>query len=116
LWRSAVFDVVERRRARQQVEALEDEPDLLVPDGGELVLRHLRDVLPVEEVLARRRPVEAAGDVHERRLAGTRRPGDRQELAALDVEVHAAQRLHLDLADDVPLDEILDRDDRRHRC
>ena len=30
------------------------------------------------------------------------------------VEVDAAQRLHLDLADDVGLDEVLDRDDRGH--
>jgi hypothetical protein len=31
------LDVLERRRPRQQVEALEDEPELLVPDPGEPV-------------------------------------------------------------------------------
>ena len=31
-----------------------------------------------------------------------------------DVERHAAQRAHLDLADDVGLDEVPDRDDRSH--
>ena len=108
------LDVVERRGARQQVEALEHEPDLLVAHGGQRVLRHRRHVLAVEQVLARRRPVEAADDVHERRLARARRSGDREELAALHFEVDAAQRLHLDLADDVGLDEVLDRDDRGH--
>src|SRR5687767_11190977 len=39
------LDVVERRRARQEVEALEDEADLAVPDHRELVLRHPRHVL-----------------------------------------------------------------------
>ena len=100
--------------SRQQVEALEDEPDLLVADDGQLVLRHPRHVVAVEEVLAGRRLVEAPDDVHERRLAGARRAGHRHELARLDVEVHAAQRVDLDLADDVGLDEILDRDDGGH--
>ena len=45
------LDVVERRRAREQVEALEHEPDLPVADHRELVLRHPRHVLAVEDVL-----------------------------------------------------------------
>ena len=65
------LDVVERRGPRQQVEPLEDEPDLPVADDGELVLRHARDVLAVEDVGAARRPIEAAEDVHQRGLAGT---------------------------------------------
>jgi hypothetical protein len=100
------LDVVERRRPRQQVEALEDEADLLVPDHRELVLRHAGNVHAVEEVLAARRTIEAAEDVHQRGLAGTRGPGDRHELSRLDVEVGAAQRADRDLTDVVSLDEI----------
>src|SRR5438552_4124514 len=70
------LDVVERRGARQQIETLKDESDFLVPDRGELVLRHARDVLSVEEILAGRRLVEAPDDMHERRFPGSRRPGD----------------------------------------
>ena len=88
------LDVVERGRARQQVEALEHEADLLVAHARQLVLRRLGHVLAVEHVLTGRRPIEAAGDVHERRLAGAGRPGDGDELALLDVERHAAQRAH----------------------
>ena len=106
------FDVVERRGARQQVEALEDEPDLAVAHDRELVLRHARDVLAVEDVAAARRPIEAPEDVHQRRLAGSGRAGDRDELAGLDVEVRAAQRAHGDLADVVGLDEISDGNNR----
>ena len=39
------LDVVEGGGARQQVEGLEDEADLAVADGGQLVVVHLRDDL-----------------------------------------------------------------------
>ena len=107
------LDVVQRRGPQQQIEALEDESNLLVPDRRERVLRHARHVLAVEKIVPRRRLVEAADDVHERGLAGTRRSGDREEFALRHFDVDAAQRLHLVIADDVGLDEVPDRDDVR---
>ncbi len=106
------LDVVERRGPRQQVEALEHEPDLLVADDGQLVLRHARDVLAVEEVVAARGAVEAPEDVHQRRLAGPRRSRDGDELAGLDVHVRAAQRADDHFADRVGLDQIANRNNR----
>ena len=38
-----------------------------------------------------RRAIEAADDVHERRLAGARRTDDRQKLAILYLQVDAAE-------------------------
>ena len=104
------LDVVERRRARQQVEALEHEPDLLIAHARQLVLRQLRHVPAVELIDAARRPVETAGDVHERRLAGSRRAGHGHELAGLDVERHAAQRADFVVAHLVDLGEVPHRD------
>src|SRR5207249_8500941 len=52
--------------------------------------------LPRQHVLARGGGVEAADDVHERRLARARRPHHRYVVVAPDVEVDAAQGLHLD--------------------
>src|SRR4029079_11324398 len=46
------LDVVERGSARQQIESLEYESDLLVPHGRERVFRHPRYVLAVEKVLS----------------------------------------------------------------
>ena len=104
LCRSAVFsllaavveqrqlDVLERRRARQQVEALEDEADLRVAEIASSSFDMPRDVLAVEEVVPARRPIEAAEDVHERRLAGARRARHRHELAGLDVELRRGAR------------------------
>ena len=83
-------------------------PIFLFRTVGELVLRHLRHVLAVENVLAGGRAIETTEDVHQRRLAGAGRPGDGEELAGLHVERHAAQRADFDFADDVGLDEVLD--------
>ncbi len=80
------LDVLERRGARQQVEALEHEADGLVADARQFVVRQRRDVAAVEQVTPGGRPIETAEDVHERRLAGARRSDDRDELAGGDVQ------------------------------
>src|SRR5690349_4631572 len=86
------FDVVQGRRARKQIEGLEDESDLFVSNARQLVIRHARNERPVQPILARSRRVEAADDVHERRLARARRSHDRHILVASDGDVDAAQR------------------------
>src|SRR6266849_3384920 len=57
--------VLERGGARQQVEGLEHEADLLVAHPREPVAAHAGDVEPVEVVLPRGRSVQAAQQVHE---------------------------------------------------
>ena len=47
--------------------------------------------LAEEEGLARRRPLEAEREAHQRRLAAAVRSGDRDELARLDGEVHVLE-------------------------
>ncbi len=74
------LDVLERARPREEVEALEDEAERPVADLGELVAVEPRDLLAGEPVGAERRPVEAAEDVHQRRLARAGRAHDRDEL------------------------------------
>ena len=74
--------VVQRTGPRQQVEVLEDEPDLGVAQGGALVGRQRRDFLPLEAIAAGRGPVQAAEDVHQRALARAARTDQRDELAA----------------------------------
>ena len=65
----------------QQVEVLEHEADLAVPELGALVAVDAGDVLALQEVVAGRRPVEQAEDVHERRLARARGAHDRDHRA-----------------------------------
>ena len=108
------LDVVQRGSPRQQVERLEDEPDLLIPDAREVVVVHPADVLAVQQVLAPRRRIETADEVHQRRLARPRGSHDGDELAALDVDRHAAQRMDLLRPHPVGLPEIAGVD-QRHR-
>ena len=75
------LDVVQGAGARQQVEGLEDEADLAVADRRQLVVVHLRDDLAAEHVGALARRVEAADQVHQRRLARARGSHDGHVLA-----------------------------------
>src|SRR5438445_788912 len=84
------LDVLERRRPGQQVELLEHEPDLRVADSRQLVLREPADVDAVEQVVPRRRRVEAAEEIHERRFARSRRSHDGDELAGADGQRHTS--------------------------
>src|SRR5438105_414680 len=109
------FDVVYGRGPRQKIEALEYKADLVIPHLGQLVFLEFGHVLAVEHVLSARGPIEAAENVHERRLARARGACCRDKLARLDVQAHAAERVHFHLAHVVRLDEILDGDDRHER-
>src|SRR5207253_11140363 len=104
------LDVVERRGARDEVVALEDEPDLLVPDPGELVIAEHGDVGVIEDVAAGRRYVEAAEDVHQRRFARDARDHDGNELAAPDMQVDTLKGRHFDPAHPVGLGDPLEGD------
>ena len=58
--------VFDNRQARQQVEALKDKANTQGADFGELVIIELGHVEPLQVIVARRRFVQAAQDVHER--------------------------------------------------
>ena len=105
------LDVLERRLPRQQLEALEDEADLLVADVGQFVGAHAADQLAAQAVLAGGRAVQAAKRVHQRALAGARAAHDRHHLVGHDVQVHAAQRVDRLHADAVDLGDAAELDD-----
>ena len=77
-------DVVEEVQIGNQVEALEDEAELLVAQARALVVVHAAHVDVVEPVFAAGELLEQARDVEEGRLARTRRTGDGDELALAD--------------------------------
>ena len=49
------LDVVQGAGARQEVERLEDEADLLVADAGQFVIVQFRDVVAIKPVFSLRR-------------------------------------------------------------
>ena len=85
------FDVLERRGPRQQIEALKHETDLACSGRAPARLVTTATRPAVEQIAAGRRPVQAAEDVHERRLPRSRRADDADEFAGFDIERHAAQ-------------------------
>src|SRR5690606_33917969 len=87
------LDVLDRARPGQQVEPLEHEAEVAAAEQRALVAGQRLHLGPEEAEHARGRHVEAAEDVHRGRLAGTRWPHDRDEIAALDREVDALQGL-----------------------
>ena len=97
----------------KQIEALEDEAEAFAADAGELRLAQPRDIDALEEVVAARRPVEAAEDVHERRFARARRAHDGDELARAGRSGSTPRSAWtFDIADDEGAGDILDPDDR----
>src|SRR3546814_6174701 len=99
----AVFEQVQ---VRYQVEALEDEADLLVAQLAALVVRQALDVFAVEGELAAGEGLQQPGDVEEGGLAGTGRTGDGDELAFLHVQVERTQRVRLEQVGAVDLGDM----------
>ena len=83
--------VVQCRSPWQEVEGLEDEADLPVANTGELVVGEVADLNAVQPVLAFGGRVQAADEVHERRLPAPRRTHDSHELTWLDLQIHSPQ-------------------------
>ena len=104
--------VVQRSGARQQVEGLEDEADLTVADARQLIVVQVADAMSVQCVGALAWRIQAADQVHQRRLAGARRTHDGDVLVVLDAQADAAQRVHLLLgAHVIRLPQVFDDDD-----
>src|SRR5260370_11179951 len=104
--------VLEHREIADQVEALEDEPDLAVADAGALGRRQLRDRPVVQDVLSLRRRVEEAENRQQRRFAAARRPGDRDVLAFADLHVDPGERMGLDFVGEEDLRHSVKLDQR----
>ena len=85
--------VFQHRPVGQQVERLKHEPDASAPQSGPLIVGQLRGIDAVEEIAAAGRMVQAADDVQQRRLSGTRRTGDRQPFATLQPEIDVDERV-----------------------
>ena len=78
-------NVLERGCTWEQIEALKDETDAPVAYIGQFVGRHSADSFAREPILAARRTIQAANEVHERGLTGTGRSHDSHKLAWIDL-------------------------------
>jgi len=103
--------VLRGREHRHQIVELEDEAHIGRAPGRQLAFAQPVDALAVEHDLAAGGPVDAAKHVEQRRLARTRRPHDRDEIAARDAHVEMIEdrdgllALHEALGDACQADE-----------
>jgi len=85
------FDVFLSGSARQQVEALEHEAQVVPPQQRALRTRQAFHVLAEKQVGAAAGNVQAAEDVHRRRFAGTAGAHDGDEFSRRHRQIDAAQ-------------------------
>jgi hypothetical protein len=95
--------VLERGEARDEVVELEYEADVLAPVARQAGVVEPRQLVVEEPGLAGRSGVEAAEDVEQRGLAAARRPEQHDQPAGIELQVEAAQGVHLDVAGPVDL-------------
>src|SRR6267378_3352474 len=86
-------NVLQRGEGGEQVEALEDEPDLRVPQGGKLRVGDGAQIAAEHQRFARELAIQAAQDVQQRALSAAALALDRKELAAAHREVDAAEQI-----------------------
>jgi hypothetical protein len=86
-------DILERGHRRQQVEGLEDDADSAAPSAGKPVLIELREVRSRHPHPPGGGALEPGQDRHQRGLARSRWPQDRDALAAADLQVDPAQHV-----------------------
>ncbi len=84
--------VLQDRGAREQVERLEHEAHLLVPDVRAFVVGVFHHLLAVEEVRAARVAVQKSEDMEQGGLAGARRAHDGDKFTFVDGERYILQR------------------------
>ena len=104
--------VLGHAESRQQVEALEDEPDLFTAKLRQPVRVDAGDKTAVQAVGARSGMREAPQNFQQSRFARTRGPHDRHELAAADRQVDPAERVDIQLTRRVVLLDPLEGDQR----
>lgn len=101
-------DVAEGVERRDEVEGLEDEADPATPQDGEVDVAQAGDLGVADPRASLGRAVESRHDVHQGRLAGTRRPHDGGELPAADAHADVVQCVDGALAGAVGLLQVLD--------
>jgi len=105
-------DILDGVIGRQEVVGLEDIADVVAAEVCELSRAEAGEVDAGDGDLAAAGAVESADHVEEGPLTRARRPHDRDELAAADVEVDALERPEHLVAGDVALLDVFRADDR----
>ncbi len=105
-------DVFEGAEGSEQMELLEDEAEFLVADFGEVGLRDLRYVDAVEGIVADRRAIEAADDVHGGGFSRAGGADDRAVFARLNRQGNVIEGANFGVAAAVDFGDAIELHDR----
>ena len=106
------LDVFVNREIADQIEALEDEADLLVADARPLGEIQVLRRVAVQRIAAAGGRIEQPDDRQQRRFAAARRAGDGDVFALVDLHMDAGQRMRLNLVGVEDLRKALNFDQR----
>ena len=106
--------VLGHAQQRDQIEELEHEARLVATGQCPVLLVQRGDADAVDDDFAGRRQVQATEQLEHGRLARAGGAHDGDELALLDCERYASERIDLALAQRIALDEVLRLEDDRH--
>ena len=106
------LDVFQRRRAREQVETLEDEADFFVADIRQRIPVERGNVNAIEQIIAAARTVQRADHVHQRAFAGATRAHERHEFARENFQRNPAHGMDVHFAGVIHLVDVRKLDDR----
>ena len=101
------FDVLGNIEFVDQVEALEDETDVLLANVGALSLGVPGNVLVEEEIVTIGWVIEQADDVEQCRLATARGPHDGNEVPLVDFNIDAVERDSFDFVGAVDFEQVV---------
>ena len=79
----------------QQIEFLEHKPQIIPPEGGQLILRNFGQGLAVEQDLTGGRTIQGGQDVQQGGLAGAGLAHDGHIFSRFHREIHVAQGFYL---------------------
>ena len=106
-------DVLLGGQRAEQVEGLKDEADPFAAQAGERSLVETVELELAEAHAALRRPIQARGELQQRRLPGARRPHDRRERSARHRQRDAVERAHLPVAASEDANDVVEVHHRR---
>ena len=90
--------VLQARKSRQQIEELEDEPDLVAANASQIVVAEFRKRLAVQFYFAGARMIQPADQIQHGGFSGSGRTHDGRHLALGDRKIDPVQRRYLTLS------------------
>ena len=90
------LDILENREIADEIEALEDEADLAIPNPRALRKREVRDLAALERIAAVRSAYRAGRGWKGASIFRSPRAGDGDVFARADVEMDAGERVRFD--------------------